>query len=93
MATITIDELVAEFERLGVGKRRPDDEGLTSKEWSRVWNCSDNTARLKLRQAKDHGLLQVGRKGATNLSGGQCMIACYNIVLPPIKSRKKGNAS
>ena len=92
MATITIDELVAEFERLGVGKRRPDDEGLTAMEWSEVWECSSNTARIRLRQAKAHGLLKVGRKSAENLSGGQCMISCYNIVLPPIKSRKKAKA-
>jgi hypothetical protein len=86
MVKITIDELVAELDRLGVTS---DDEGLTAEEWSRQWGCYVTTARKRIRLAMDHGLVACGRKTIRRLNGQAVLVPCYRITMPEKKKGKR----
>ena len=83
---ISLDELRVELERLGVGGS--DDEGLSVNEWAELWGCSRDTTRSRLQQAKQHGLLIVGKKRIRQLDGNMCLRPCYKINLGGKKKRK-----
>lgn len=78
--SITVDELLAEFDRLGIG---PSDnpEFKTTSELAEEWGTSiDRTLRL-LKKGVKHNLVQVGRKRTTRVDGISTLVAAYKLTL------------
>jgi hypothetical protein len=89
-ADITLDELLAEYRRLGLGR---EDEGLTTLEYGERWKLASNAVLRRLKLAARAGMLRAGRKTVSRVDGVPTLVPCYTIELPaagrPGKARKK----
>jgi len=83
MPTITIDELEAEWRRLGLDTLKSD-EGKSAQEWADEWGICKNAAIVKLRRFKAAGWVATGTKIVENLAGRQQRVPCHQI------EKKKG---
>jgi len=79
MPTITIDELEAEWRRLGLDTLKSD-EGKSAQEWANEWGVCKNNATARLRRFKAAGWIKIGTKVVENLSGKLSRVPCYQIV-------------
>lgn len=86
--TITLEELLAEFERLGINAE-PNDEGHTSKEYCEQWGVGIEKCRVLLGKLRDAGALEMGHRTITNLNGVNTRVPVYRIV--EVK-KKRGKA-
>ena len=87
---ITLDELLAEIERLGgVGDENAD--GQTTAELAAEWGVGRERVRSLLHHAKGLGLLEIGSRVEANLAGKKQRVTVYRIVKPqaPKKASKK----
>jgi hypothetical protein len=87
MSRITIDELLAEYER--IREQAPAGaDGMTTGELCEILHCGDATARRFLQHAQGMGILRVGRRYVRNITGVMQSKPCYWIERP--KEKKKG---
>lgn len=85
-APITVDEWLAEYERLL--NQTPTPDGYTADELAAHWGVSKVIALRRLRQMRDAGYgLAVSRKRTTRLDGKLSFTPCYRLI-PPAKRRK-----
>ena len=80
----TVDELIAEIERLS---RRPDDEGRTAKEWAIELGKRPSTTEQLLTFAHEQGRLRTGRRQVQYRDGRMGYVPVYAFVAPA----KNGN--
>lgn len=80
-APITFDDLMAEYERLGVATRGAMADGHTAAELAKAWGLCIDRVHSVLKTAQSKGLLQVSRRESTDLAGRRCSVPCYRIVL------------
>lgn len=88
-STITLDELLAEYERLGLNARGNEVDGLTVNELAARWGISSGLVRRRLQTAAGAGMLRVGRRPVTDLAGRPTSIPVYAIDIPKQKGGKK----
>lgn len=89
-ATITVDELLAELTRLGVG-REPDAEALTLKELMRQWDLKEHAVQKIIDEAIQAGLCKPVKTLKADKFGDKRLTASYKFTLPektPAKARK-----
>lgn len=89
-SSITLDELLSEFEKLGV-TAFPNDEGLTCHEYSEKWGVGREKARCLLVKLRDAGVLENGWKSSTRIDGATSRVPVYRITIeePKKRGRKK----
>lgn len=90
-ATITVDELMAELERLGALTHQ-NAEGHTASEYAEQWNVSEKTARLRIRQAIDAKLMVCGRRTETRIDGRMGHVPVYRLTGAAKKPGRKRKA-
>lgn len=83
---ITMEELLAEYERLNV--HQESDEGFTTRELCEHWACSKGKVMSLLQAASKAGVLFTGRRSATRIDGQPMRVPVYRIA-KPIKQAKK----
>ena len=84
---MNLDELLAEYKRLGV-LNASDDEGLTTNELAEKWRVPHSTAKKMLRRFHNAGWLRVGRKTVTRFDGVQTRVSCYRIEVPKEQAKQ-----
>lgn len=85
-AEITLDELMAEYERLGNSAK---DEGMTTRELAKAWGVSEQTVRDRLRLASENGWVRHSKKLMLQLDGKKFPTNCYRIILPAKTKKTK----
>jgi hypothetical protein len=85
-AEITLNDLLAEYDRLGL-TAPTGSPGLTTREWAERWGVGERLTRQLIRKALDAGCAAIGRKPVRGMDGIMQRRACYTITLP---KRKKG---
>lgn len=90
---ITIDELMAEYDRLGIGSGQTNDpEFLCCQEWADKWGFSMTHASRLIRKFHAAGMVTVGRKLKDRITGSAVMVAAYKIT-PPAKQKQRPQRS
>lgn len=79
---ITLDELLTEFERLGVNHKQISQEFKTLTEWSDEWAIARSAAQKIVTKASKQGLVSVTKKPVTAIDGSIRQVPAYKIVLP-----------
>lgn len=77
---ITLEELVAELDRLGHAKY--DQEAKTLDEWAALWSCGKCKARRLLHEANRQGVLRTSKIIRTRIDGVPSPTVGYMITLP-----------
>lgn len=93
MEPITIDELLAELQKLGV---KEDDQtgAMTVKELRKHWNKSDNVVRDILKRAAEADILVISKKIERTIDGRDFPIPAYHFkARPKIKVAKSAKAA
>ena len=85
---IRMDEWLAELQRLG-SLPQADNGLLTVNEMAAHLGRSINWVRTKLAEASRQGLLIVGQKQLTCISGRDNMVPAYRVDVPKRKKAKK----
>lgn len=87
---ITLDELVAELNRLGV-ESVEGAEGLTVQEWAEQWGIARSTAQERIRSAVKNALAFTGRARRQAMDGSMRPVPVYRFQLPQktVKKAKK----
>lgn len=75
--TVTPADIHAEFVRLGIKPNAKD--FLTTRELMRAWGLSDKAVVARLHLAREAGILEVGRKQVTSLTGAVTTVVAYRI--------------
>lgn len=75
--TITVDEWLAEMERLTAAKR--SDDGLTAEELAEAAGCTVKKMRERLRKVAAAGRLVVGTKLITRIDGRPNPVPAYRL--------------
>jgi DNA-binding FadR family transcriptional regulator len=88
--SITYEELLAELERLGT--ETESEAGLTVREWSARWGINVRIVRERIAEAQAHGMVRVGRKKGTTISGASRTIPAYSFIQPPPEEKKNRRA-
>jgi len=76
MARITVDEWIAELERINP---RQSDEGLTALELASAWSVSKKTAYDRLHALKKAGRVIIGRRATETLDGRESTTPVYRL--------------
>lgn len=85
-SAITLDELMAELDRLGVDDS--DGDGKTTRELMELWDMNKDRVLQLLHLASDRGLLIASRKRIVAISGQPTRAPCYRFKRPPEKRTK-----
>lgn len=85
---ITLDELLSEFEKLGITDF-PNDEGLTCAEYADMWSVGIEKARALLAKLKSAGALENGWKTVSRLDGARSKVPVYRITIDQKKKAKR----
>lgn len=67
------------------------DEGATSRELKKLWNCGDKILSKRIDAAKRAGVLRVGWRVGQDIAGRQNRVPVYSFV-SPAKKRKARTA-
>ena len=84
--SIALDELVAEYERLGL--TQGDDAGQSTQELMVVWKLSEEATRKLLKRGLAAGIVRAGKKRIRRMDGIDAIVPCYAFVMPK-KGKKK----
>ena len=76
-ATITVDELLAEYARLAEPRNDP---GLTAKELSAIWGLRERQTRLRIQSLVKGGALRAGTKTISDITGRPNRVPVYELV-------------
>lgn len=82
---ITLDELMAELDRLG--KPKDSDDGHTAAELSVVWRKGLLTTRRLIGRCIEHGVMVSGRAYRTAIDGTSRTLPVYRFVDKPKRRR------
>lgn len=85
---ITLDELLAEYRRLGIDAHQ-DSDGLTSREWAAKWQICQKTAVDIIRKFSQAGWVKPGQKTVVTIRGNESRVPCYQISKPRAAKRGK----
>lgn len=75
--SISLEELLAEFERLGLNNQ--DDSFKTTKEWQDEWGLGIHRTRKILKKAQEAGMLEVKRVMRHTIDGYTRTVSAYRI--------------
>lgn len=65
------------------------DEGVTARELKDIWRCGDRTVKARLQAAQQAGVLKIGRRTTTDISGRTQRVPVYSFAKFPKKGGKK----
>lgn len=74
MAELSLEALLKEYARLGIGK---GDDGMTTSELAEKWGIGQAAVRVRLRLAQRAGILRCGKKSVPTLSEQLHLAPCY----------------
>jgi len=74
MSTVTLAELQAELELMGVPETN---EGQTAREWAEQWNCSIHVARKMIKQCIQEERMTASHALRHDMAGRLCDVPIY----------------
>jgi hypothetical protein len=86
--SITLDELLSACRDAGMGLSG-DTAGHTRHELRDIWKCGERVLANNLRLAKQAGILKVGHRLATDVTGRNCRVPVYWLEIPKKAKAKR----